>query len=117
MFFMLPVFALILHLFYRKNHLYIEHLVHAFHIHSFFYFIFGIAIFIYKIILPFNIIDGLLLFISVIWVIIYVFRSYRIVYRQKWLITFAKYISVGFIYNIVLWIAFVVELTISLLIY
>ena len=28
MFFMLPVFALILHLFYRKNHLYIEHLVH-----------------------------------------------------------------------------------------
>lgn len=117
MFFMLPVFAMILRIFYFRTHLYIEHLVHAFHLHSFFYFIFGIAILIYKIVLPFEWIQGVLIFSGIIWVIIYVFKSYRKVYSQKWFKTLVKFILVGFIYNIVLWIAFIVELGISLLIY
>ena len=97
--------------------MYIEHLVHAFHIHSFFYFLFGVVVLIYKLILPWDWVQGVLIFAGIIWVIIYVFKSYRNVYMQKWFKTLVKFILVGFIYNVVLWIAFVLELGISLLIY
>lgn len=118
MFFMLPLYALILKLFYiRRSSLYIDHMVHALHLHAFFYFLFGMIVLLYQYILRFSWAEDLLVFGAFIWMTVYCFRSFRRVYNQGWFKTFLKLFFSGWVYLIVLTIAFIFELALSLLMY
>lgn len=118
MFFLLPVFAMILNILYiRRRNLYIEHLIHALHIHSFTYFIFGLTMIPMFFIADSNIISPLLAFIAIITVTVYVFKSFRRVYGQGWFKTFVKFILIGPVYGTVLLLALALEVAISLIFY
>jgi hypothetical protein len=118
MFFLLPVFALILKvLYYRQKHLYIKDLVFAIHLHCFAYFVFGASMIIYTLILPFGWVEELVSLVGLIWFMYYWYKAMRVVYEQKWFKTSVKMILLGGTYSIALLLAFVVELIISLMSY
>jgi hypothetical protein len=122
MFVILPVFAIFLKLFYAfSKRYYTEHLIFLLHNHSFIY-----------IVLMFEILfdlgeaalrpietslaqtgAGVSSFLSVIlsfWMIIYVFLAMKRFYRQGWIATIFKTISLGFIYLILISIGFFMAL-------
>ena len=112
MFFILPLYAFILKVFYWKRGLYIKHLVHSLHIHSFFYFVSTLA---YIVMLIYG--DGLhnkgpmtALAITSVYIVI----SFRKVYKSKWVWTIFKFFTIGFIYTITLSIALTFGVLISL---
>jgi len=100
MFILLPLFALILYIAFRKNRkFYVEHIIYAIHLHCFI-FLFLICTFLLEMILPAGLhsimdIVGLITTIAFIW---YVYRSFRVVYnRSRWR-TVSKMIGVSFMY-------------------
>jgi hypothetical protein len=110
MLFCIPLFALVLKILYLRQHRhYIEHLVYALHIHSFFY----IAVLLTQ----FGeiaakrwapAVEGRLSFIFWLAILTQVFLSIRQVYRQSWLVTTIKFFVGGFIYFFVLVLALAV---------
>ncbi len=112
MFFILPIYAFILKLFFWRKGLYIRHLVHALHIHSFFFFIMmigWISVLIFgemanKIIVPIMMAIGA----------IYILFSFRNIYGVKWFWTIFRFFAVGFFYSITLSIAMGIGLLVSL---
>ena len=118
MFFMLPVFAMILMaLYFRRKNLYIEHLIHALHLHSFAYFVFATSLLLTNVLFSNEVFQGIVVFVTVVIAFIYVFKSFRKVYKQKWFKTFLKFSILSITYLAALILAVVIELTISLLIY
>jgi len=116
MFVLLPVFALILKILYiRRKWLYIKHLIHSIHLHTFAYFMYGIAFLINYYWATTDETVALVSVISFILVSTYAYISFLRVYKQKWFKTLVKFNLVGFIYFIALMIAFVAEVTISFL--
>ena len=114
----IPMFALILKLVYiRRKVLYVQHLIHALHLHSFAYLTYGAAnlILIYAI---FSDLTGfwfsLLVFMGVS---TYAYTSFLKVYRQGWFKTLIKFNLVGWIYLLMLVAFFVFEAGISFLMY
>ncbi len=111
MFFVLPIYAFILKIFFWRKGLYIKHLVHSLHIHSFFFFVMSlgyISILISeelgnKIIAPITFLIGAA----------YILFSFRNIYKVKWFWTVIRYFMVGFTYSIMLSIAFVLGVLIS----
>lgn len=108
-FLLLPVFALLLKIFYLfAGRYYIEHLIFALHNHAFI-FVAGIVIwgldFISDII-GWGWLDALvqiLALIFMIWLPVYFWVAMYRVYRQNWFLTTLKYLLVGFTYlNILL---------------
>ena len=105
----IPLFALVLKVLYvRKRVFYIDHLVYALHIHSFAY----LAIIL---IVPITIglnrtIPGTLAgwTIALLWIAFatQIFLSIRRVYRQGWFFTIFKFFLGGFVYLVVLAVAF-----------
>ena len=115
---LIPLFALILKLLYvRRNFLYINHVIHAFHLHSFAYFIYGITlIFTYFIIES----DGLrntINFLIFVAVTTYAYASFLRVYKQGWFKTLIKFNLVGFIYFNLIISFFILEMFVSFLLY
>lgn len=114
MFLLIPLFAAVLKLIYvRRKHLYIKHVVHALHVHSFAYLIYGITLLII-----FKLIDdegwrGIIAGIAFIGVSTYVYASFLKVYKQGWFKSLIKFNIVGFIYSIFLQIFFYAEIFIS----
>lgn len=111
MFFVLPIYAFILKIFFWRKGLYIKHLVHSLHIHSFFFFVMMIG---YISILIFgdvgnNVIAPIMAIIGAV----YILFSFRNIYQVKWFWTIFRYFMVGFTYSIVLSIAFVIGVLIS----
>ncbi len=95
-FIMLPVFALMLALFYvRKKMNFIRHLVFSVHIHSF-VFLVNIVVVALALIwhLPFEIYFAAFLVVQV-----YIFLALKRFYGQKFLKTFFKFITLGAIYS------------------
>lgn len=118
MFFILPVFALILMaLYFRRKNLYIEHLIHALHLHSFIYFLFGTSLLLTNVLFSNEVFEATVVFATVIIAFVYVFKSFRRVYKQKWFKTLLKFFILSFTYFFALMIATMIELTISLLMY
>ncbi len=118
MLFLLPIFAFILKVFYRRNKtLYIKHLVHALHIHSFAYLLYGIAILLVIYVVKNESAQNKIEFLSFILVSTYVYISFLKVYKQKWLKTLIKFNLIGFIYGFCIILFFVLELFISFLSY
>ncbi|MDQ3199929.1 MAG: DUF3667 domain-containing protein [Verrucomicrobiota bacterium] len=104
MLFCIPLFALVLKILYlRKGRFYIEHLVYALHIHSFFYF--AILIMVFSAMAASRWAPGLrapLILILLLAILVQIFLSIRQVYRQGWFMTTFKFFFGGLIYFTVL---------------
>lgn len=115
MFLLIPLFALVLKVVYaRRTHLYIKHIVHAIHVHSFAYFIYAISLLVmFKLLVGhsgWQVTVGIFTFIGVS---TYVYVSFLNVYKQGWFKTLVKFNIVGFIYMLLLMGFFNLEILIS----
>lgn len=103
-FFLLPMFALILMLLFRKEKLfYVEHFFHSVYIHSFFF----IALSIFSItadLLPESFLEILNL-IAIVCMLFYVFKSCMVVYKEHAIITSLKLVLVAGLYLVMLLVA------------
>lgn len=112
MFFIMPVFALLLKLFYfRKDAFYIDHLIFSFHFHSFLFLLLIVLYFTIDIIPVISITFTLLL------VFYYLYRSLRNVYKQrrwKTILKISALLSSGLI---ILFFCFVATMLVSFLLF
>lgn len=117
MFFMIPMFALLLMLVnYKKNMVFVEHLIHSLHLHSFAFFIIAVSLLLIIAIwnLPFALICNL--FVSIL-LLIYFYKSSKIIYMRKGLNTFLRLLLVAILYYFVFVFALIIEVFISVLLY
>jgi len=102
MFFLVPLFAVLLRLVFWRNHkYYVEHLIYAFHLHCFF-FLFLTIVMLVKMALPVSwlAVGGWVSFLATVGVVWYVYRSLRVLYhRSRWR-TVSKMIGLSFMYLI-----------------
>lgn len=122
MFILIPLFAAVLKLIYiRRNHLYIKHVVHALHVHSFAYLMYAICLLIlFKVLTAHNFptwnVDAIRWTLAVVFFVgvsTYVYVSFLKVYKQGWFKTLIKFNIVGFIYSFFLYVFFGIEVFIS----
>jgi hypothetical protein len=104
----IPLFALVLKLLYvRRRIFYIDHLIYALHIHSFFYAAVMLIVLLTIGLTRFapGAVAGWL--IALLWIafVTQIFLSIRYVYRQGWFLSVFKFIFGGFMYLIVLVLA------------
>jgi hypothetical protein len=96
MFLFVPVFALITQLLYRRRKLYYgEHLVYAFHIHAFTFFLLVFLAFLPETITPLFSVFGM----------IYYFLAMRHVFGGRWWATSLRYIVIATVYPVLLAVA------------
>src|ERR1043166_7488532 len=101
----IPLFALVLKVLYiRRPLFYIDHLIYALHIHSFFYA--GVMLIVLATIGLTRFAPGAIAgwLITLLWIafVTQIFLSIRYVYRQGWFFTIFKFLFGGFVYLIVL---------------
>jgi hypothetical protein len=114
----IPLFAVVLKLLYiRKNVLYVQHLVHALHLHSFAYLFFGIANIMLVYVLHGEEITFFLWLVSIITVNTYAYISFLKVYGQGWFKTLVKYNLAGGIYFMTIFAFAILETLISILLF
>lgn len=122
MFILIPLFAGVLKFIYvRRKHLYIKHIVHAMHVHSLAYMIYGLALLvIFKIVTEDNFpnanisaVRGFLTAVIFVLVSTYTYISFLKVYKQGWFKTLIKFNLVGSIYGFFLMLFFFLEVFIS----
>ncbi|TAN02656.1 MAG: DUF3667 domain-containing protein [Rhodanobacteraceae bacterium] len=122
LFVLLPVFALMLKIFYVfKRRLYMEHLIVAMHSHAFLMLSMLVIIaltVLQKLLLPhagwLAVPFGLLFAAVWIWIFVYLWLMQKRVYRQGWFMTNLKYWCLGFCYSFLLLIGFVFVMLLSL---
>jgi hypothetical protein len=101
----IPLFAFVLKVLYiRRRLFYIDHLIYALHIHTFFYV--GIMLIVLATIGLNRFTPGAIAgcLIALLWIafVMQIFLSIRYVYRQGWFLSIFKFIFGGFVYLIVL---------------
>ena len=101
----IPLFALVLKVLYiRRRLFYIDHLIYALHIHTFFYA--GIMLIVLATIGLTRFASGAIAgwMIALLWVafVTQIFLSIRYVYRQGWFFSIFKFLFGGFVYLVVL---------------
>src|SRR5215475_2013672 len=101
----IPLFALVLKVLYvRRRLFYIDHLIYALHIHSFFYT--GIMLMVLATIGLLHSLPGAIAgwLIALLWItfVTQIFLSIRYVYRQGWFWSIFKFLFGGFVYLMVL---------------
>lgn len=102
LFFLMPVFALILFILYiRRRHFYVEHLVFSLNMHSFTLLILSLLLIINMIWKGNNMSAWLMLLIP-----IYFTAGMKRFYRQSWIKTIGKEFILGIVYSILLLLAF-----------
>lgn len=118
MLFTLPIFALLLKMFYlRRQQYYITHLVHALHLHSFAYLLYGLVFVVTMYWLPSGAATTYTLLGGIILVSTHSYLSFLNVYEQGWFKTFVKFNMIGFLYTILLLFAVFVEIIVSVYTY
>ncbi len=111
MFLLMPFFAFVLYLYYRKQQRnYIEHLMFAIHLHTF-YFILLIAAMLLGELLPSVDFEWVVFLIM----ILYLYLALHRVYKQSYLRTFMSLLPIGFVYLISLAIFFLGTVFVSVL--
>jgi hypothetical protein len=104
----IPLFAFVLKVLYiRRRIFYIDHLVYALHIHTFFYtaiMLIVLAIIGLNRVAPGSIAGWLIAFLWIAFVT-QIFLSIRYVYRQGWFFSIFKFVFGGFVYLMVLVLA------------
>jgi hypothetical protein len=106
-----PLFAFVLKVLYVRRHIfYIDHLIYALHIHTFFYT--AVMLIVLATIGLNRFVPGLIAgwMIALLWIafVTQIFLSIRFVYRQGWFISIFKFLFGGFVYFIVLLLALAV---------
>ena len=104
----IPLFALVLKVLYLRRHIfYIDHLIYALHIHTFFYT--AVMLIVLATIGLNRFASGPIAgsMIALLWIgfVTQIFLSIRFVYRQGWFISIFKFLFGGFVYLIVLVLA------------
>ena len=104
----IPLFALVLKVLYLRRHIfYIDHLIYALHIHTFFYT--AVMLIVLATIGLNRFASGPIAgsMIALLWIgfVTQIFLSIRFVYRQGWFISIFKFLFGGFAYFIVLVLA------------
>jgi len=122
LFVLLPVFALLLKIFYVfKRRLYMEHLIVAMHSHAFI--MLSLLVLVALDLLRswlaphaawLGVVLGLLHAAGWIWLFVYLLIMQKRVYRQGWFMTSLKYVCVGFCYSVLLGIGMAFALLVSL---
>jgi len=117
MFCCIPLFAFVLKVLYvRRRVFYIDHLIYALHIHTFFYT--GIMLIVLATMGLNRTIPGTFAgwVIALLWIVfvVQIFLSIRRVYQQGWFISALKFFTGGFIYMIVLFLALAATFFITL---
>lgn len=117
MFILIPIFALTLKLLYIRNRqlLYINHLIHGVHLHTYSYFIYTIAMIIAYYNPTWDSGKIYMAFFGIATVYSY-FSFYRF-YQQGWFKTLIKFLMVGYIYLLFICIFLVAEMFVSFLLY
>lgn len=98
-FFILPIFALLLKLFFWRKGLYIKHLIHSIHLHSFFFFLLG-WVWIFALFIE-DLEDygvGFTLLLTSIYIVI----SFRRVYNVKYIWSAFRLLMIGSLYTIII---------------
>ena len=113
----IPLFALVLKVLYiRRRVFYIDHLIYALHIHSFFYT--GIMLIVFITMGLNRVASGAIAgwIIALLWIafVLQIFLSIRYVYRQGWFVSVLKFFTGGFVYLIVLFLALAATFFITL---
>ncbi len=122
LFLILPLFALLLKLFYLfKRRLYMEHMIVALHSHSFLCFsllvlvaLAGLETLVSGIAVLEPLVDFTIIAAG-IWIPLYLLVMQRRVYRQNWFMTVLKYILVGICYAVLLSFGLVAAMLASLI--
>jgi hypothetical protein len=121
-FFMMPVFALLLKLFYLfSGRLYMEHFIVALHSHCFLFFALLISLLLNALsnipAMPSFTADLLqrLYWVSLVWIPVYLLLMQRRVYDQGWILTILKYQVIGAFYLVMLFFALFAAAAISLI--
>jgi hypothetical protein len=114
----IPLFALVLKVLYiRRRIFYIDHLIYALHIHTFFYV--GIMLIVLATIGLNRVAPGPIAgwIIALLWIafVVQIFLSIRRVYRQGWFVSSFKFLFGGFVYLMVLLAALVATFFATLL--
>src|SRR5438067_5145554 len=113
----IPLFAFVLKILYIRRHIfYIDHLIYALHIHTFFY---TAVMLIVLATMGLNRIAPPTLggwIIALLWIlfVVQIFLSIRRVYRQGWFMSTLKFFVGGFVYMIVLFLALAATFFITL---
>ncbi len=110
-FFALPVYAFLLKLFFWRKGLYIKHLIHSIHLHSFLFFILS---WMWILLWLFPNIKGAAIPISILIIFSYSVLSYRKVYQIKLIWSIFRASILGLIYSFFVAIVFLVGVLISL---
>jgi hypothetical protein len=113
----IPLFAFVLKVLYvRRRIFYIDHLIYALHIHTFFYT--GIMLIVFATMGLNRIIPGTFAdwVISALWIvfIVQIWLSIRYVYRQGWFVSTLKFFIGGAVYFFVLLLALAATFFITL---
>ena len=113
----IPLFAFVLKVLYvRRRIFYIDHLIYALHIHSFFYA--GIMLIVLATMGLNRVIPGTFAgwIIALLWTtfVVQIFLSIRYVYRQGWFFSTLKFFTGGLIYLMVLFLALAATFFITL---
>lgn len=121
LFVILPLFALLLKIFYVfKRRLYMEHLIVALHSHSFICLSMLVVIFLSKLRGWSENLPGLppvLLLAQIVaccWIPLYIFLMQKRVYRQGWILTTLKFTVIGSLYMVLLVFAMLATMLVSL---
>ena len=113
-FFILPVFALILKTFFWRKGLYIKHLIHSIHIHAFLFFL---LTWVWILELIFTGFKDYGILVATIITTIYILVSFKRVYKIKIGWGLLRLFMIGTIYSIVLTFALVAGVILSLLLF
>lgn len=111
-FFILPVYALLLKFFFFHQGYYIKHLIHSIHIHSF---LFIVLSFSWMSSFLFDTSPEIGLGISFSLTTIFVLLSFRRVYSQRWVTLIFKMFATGFLYSFAATIVLLLGILISML--
>ena len=113
----IPLFAFVLKILYIRHRVfYIDHLIYALHIHTFFYT--GIMLIVLATIGLNRIAPGAIAdwTVTLLWIafVIQIFLSIRYVYRQGWFFSIFKFVFGGFVYLVVLVLALAITFFVTL---
>ena len=118
MFIILPIYAGILKLFFWRKGLYIKHLIHSIHIHSFVFFLMMIVWILGWIVGDeYQVIKNGAAFIAIGIIMIYLAMSFRKVYQTRWVGIIFRILLLGFVYFVLLLASLVVGSVVSLVFY
>lgn len=110
-FFILPIYAFLLKVFFWRKGLYIKHLIHSLHLHSFFFFILGWIWVFTLFYTPLKESGGS---IASLITMVYIVISFRRVYHQKTIWCILKLLMIGLIYAMLLGITLLLGVLLSL---